>query len=287
VHVVRPAAALRPEHLFCRYMKTIRDKKALVTGAASGIGRALALALAKEGADLYLIDINGDKLAATADEVRRMGRVAEARVCDLSDSKQITIAVDSLISTWGRLDILVNNAGTAYYGPTLKMTAEQWHHLLAINLLAPIQLVRELLPTLTAQTEAHIVNVSSIFGLVPMRKIAAYQTSKFGLVGFSAALRAEFNRFGCGVTALCPGFVRTAMIEEFVAVDREPRARIPAWMCTSADTVANKAIHAIRANKAIVVISPFARLMWWFTRFSPRTLDWVVRQGWRRKQPIS
>ena len=267
-------------------MKTIRDKKALVTGAASGIGRAVALALAKEGADLYLVDINGDKLAATADEVRRTGRVAETRVCDLADSKQITIAVDELISTWGELDILVNNAGTAYYGPTLEMTAEQWNHLLAINLLAPIQLVRELLPTLTAQAEAHIVNVSSIFGLVPMRKIAAYQTSKFGLVGFSAALRAEYNRFGCGVTALCPGFVRTPMIEEFVAVDREQRVRIPAWMCTSAETIANQTIHAIRANKAIVVIPPYARLIWWFARFSPRTLDWIVRQGWRRKQPI-
>jgi 3-oxoacyl-[acyl-carrier protein] reductase len=279
-------AAARFSISFLGIMKTIRDKKALVTGAASGIGRAVALALAKEGADLYLIDINGDKLAATADEVRRMGRVVETRVCDLSDSKQITIAVDSLVSSWGRLDILVNNAGTAYYGPTLKMTAEEWNHLLAINLLAPIQLVRELLPTLTAQAEAHIVNVSSIFGLVPMRKIAAYQTSKFGLVGFSAALRAEYNRCGCGVTALCPGFVRTAMIEEFVAADREQRVRIPAWMCTSVDTVANQAIRAIRANKAIVVISPVARLTWWFARFSPRTLDWIVRQGWRRKQPI-
>jgi len=267
-------------------MKTIRDKKALVTGAASGIGRAVALALAKEGADLYLVDIDGDKLAATADEARRMGRAVETRVCDLSDSKQITGAVDSLISTWGRLDILVNNAGTTYYGPTLKMTAEQWDHLLALNLLAPIQLVRELLPTLTAQGEAHIVNVSSIFGLVPMRKIAAYQTSKFGLVGFSAALRAEYNRCGCGVTALCPGFVRTAMIEEYVVAGREQHVRIPGWMCTSAETVANQAIRAIRANKAIVVISFSARLIWWIARFSPRTLDWIVRQGWRRKRPI-
>jgi 3-oxoacyl-[acyl-carrier protein] reductase len=264
-------------------MKTIRNKKALVTGAASGIGRAIALALAKEGADLYLIDIDSDKLAATANEARRVGALVETRVCDLSDSKQITIAVNSLISTWGRLDILVNNAGTAYYGPILKMTVDQWNRVLAVNLLAPIQLVRELLPTLTAQAEAHIVNVSSIFGLVPMRKIAAYQTSKFGLVGFSAALRAEYSRCGCGITALCPGFVRTAMIEEFVAMDREQRVRIPAWMCTSAETVANKAIHAIYANKSIVVISPLARVLWWFARFSPRSFDWIVRQGWRGK----
>jgi len=264
-------------------METIRDKKALVTGAASGIGRAVALALAREGADLYLIDINNDKLAATADEARQLGASVETRLCDLSDPKQITIAVNSLISTWGRLDILVNNAGTAHYGPTHEMTADQWNRILAVNLLAPIQLVRELLPTLTAQAEAHIVNVCSIFGLVPMRKIAAYQTSKFGLVGFSAALRAEYDRYGCGVTALCPGFVRTAMIEEFVALGRDQRLRIPPWLCASAESVANQTIRAIRANKAVVVMSPLARLLWWFARFSPRMFDWIVRQGWRGK----
>ena len=100
-------------------------------------------------------------------------------------------------------------AGVAYYGATLDMTAEQWERIMAVNLLAPIQLIRALLPTLIAQDEAHVVNVGSIFGLVPLRKGAAYQTSKFGLVGLSAALRAEYGR-DIGVTALCPGFVRCA-----------------------------------------------------------------------------
>ena len=263
-------------------MKIIRGKKALVTGGASGIGRAVALALAKEGADLYLIDIDGNNLAITARETEQLGAAVLTHVCDLSDPKQITAAVHSLVSAWGRLDILVNNAGTVYYGPTQDMTAEQWTHVLSVNLLAPIQLVRELLPTLTAQAEAHIVNVSSIFGLVSMRKIAAYQTTKFGLVGFSAAIRAEFSRYGCGVTALCPGFVRTAMIKEFVTVGGEQQ-RIPSWMCTSAEKVADEAIRAIRKDRGLVVISPAARLLWWFARLSPGLLDWIVRQGWRHK----
>lgn len=267
-------------------MKIIRGKKALVTGGASGIGRAVALALAKEGADLYLIDIDGDKLAATAREVGRSGVAVLTHVCDLSDPKQITGAVNALVAAWGRLDILVNNAGTLYYGPTQKMTGDQWNHILSVNLLAPIQLVCELLPILTAQAETHIVNVSSIFGLVPMRKIAAYQTSKFGLVGFSAAIRAEYNRHGCGVTALCPGFVRTAMINEFVAAGPDQRDRVPAWICTSAEEVAKQAIRAIRRNKALVVISPMAHLLWWFARVSPGLFDWVVRQGWRRTRPL-
>src|SRR6202023_3217394 len=132
----------------------------------------------------------------------------------LAQSSQITACVQSVLSGWGAPNILVNNAGVAYYGATHEMTAAQWERIMAVNLLAPVQLVRELLPALLAQDEAHVVNVCSVFGLVPLRKGAAYQTSKFGLVGLSAALRAEYGR-DIGVTALCPGFVRTAMLETF------------------------------------------------------------------------
>jgi short-subunit dehydrogenase len=205
----------------------------------------------------------------------------------LSDSKQITAAVDALLATWGRLNILVNNAGTAYYGPTHEMTAGQWDKILAVNLLAPIQLVRELLPTLSQQDEAHIINVSSIFGLVPMRKGAAYQTSKSGLIGFTLALRAEYGQDDFGVTALCPGFVDTAMIEEFAVIGREQRRhRIPSWLCTSAGEVARRAVVAIRRNKAMVIVSPIARLLWLAVRLSPGFVNWMAREGWRRRRRL-
>jgi len=267
-------------------MKIIRKKKALVTGAASGIGRAIALALAREGADLYLVDVDGEKLDVTAGNARRCGVDVVTRVCDLADPKQVAATIDSLLSTWGRLNILVNNAGTAYYGPTHEMTEGQWEKILSVNLLAPIQFVRALLPTLSLQDEVHIVNVSSIFGLVPMRKGAAYQTSKFGLVGLTAALRAEYGRHDFGVTALCPGFVETAMIEEFATIGQQQRHRIPSWMCTSADKVARETIRAIRHNKGVVVISPIARLLWFAMRFSPGLLDWVTREGWRERRRV-
>ena len=265
-------------------MRVIRGKKALVTGAASGIGRALALALAKEGADLYLIDIDEVKLAAAAREAQGASVTVATRVCDLTQPSEITAAVRSVLSAWGALNILVNNAGVAYYGATDAMTAEQWERIIAVNLLAPIQLVRELMPTLLAQDEAHIVNVCSIFGLVPLRKGAAYQTSKFGLVGLSAALRAEYGR-DIGVTALCPGFVRTAMLETFATADPgQPRHVIPAWLCASPETVAAAAVRALRWNRGLVVITPAARMLWWLARLSPGLLDWVTRQGWRGKR---
>lgn len=268
-------------------MKVIRGKKALVTGAASGIGRAIALALAGEGADLFLIDIDEAKLQATGREAENRGVAVETRVCDLTDPAQITAVADALLVAWGRLNILVNNAGIAYYGPTELMTAEQWNRLLAVNLLAPIQLVRELLPTLAAEDEAHIVNVCSIFGLVPLRKGAAYQTSKFGLVGFSAALRAEYGRPSFGVTALCPGFVSTSLTDMYATgAPDQKRHKIPAWASTSAETVAASAIRAVRRNQGLVVISPTPRIVWWLTRLSPSLVSWLAREGWRRKEKI-
>jgi short-subunit dehydrogenase len=116
-----------------------------------------------------------------------------------------------------------------------------------------------------------------------LRKGAAYQTSKFGLVGLSAALRAEYGR-AIGVTALCPGFVRTPLLETFATgAPGQRRHAIPPWLCASPEQVAAAAVRAIRRNKGLVVITPAARLLWWMARFSPGLLDWVTRQGWRGK----
>jgi 3-oxoacyl-[acyl-carrier protein] reductase len=264
-----------------RAMQVIRGKKALVTGAASGIGRALALALAREGAELFLIDIDEGELAGAAGEARALGVTVTTRVCDLTRASEVSAVSASVLSDGRGLSILVNNAGAAYYGDTHDMTAEQWDRVISVNLLAPIQLVRDLLPTLLAQEEAHVVNVCSIFGLVPLRKGAAYQVSKFGLVGLSAALRAEYGR-DIGVTALCPGFVRTPLLETFATgAPGQHRHAIPPFLCASPEQVAAAALRAIRRNKGLVVITPAARLLWWMARFAPGLLDWVTRQGWR------
>ncbi len=265
-------------------MRVIRGRKALVTGAASGIGRALALALAREGAELFLIDRDEAGLADVTRAAQGLGVSVTARLCDLTQPAEITAAVAAVLAGGGALHILVNNAGVAYYGATLDMTAEQWERIMAVNLLAPMQLIRALLPTLIAQDEAHVVNVCSIFGLVPLRKGAAYQTSKFALVGLSAALRAEYGR-DIGVTALCPGFVRTPLLETFATgAPGQRRHTIPPWLCASPEQVAAAAVRAIGRNKGLVVITPAARLLWWMARFSPGLLDWLTRQGWRRRR---
>ncbi len=257
-------------------MKQIRGKKALVTGGASGIGRGIALALAREGADIYLWDVNEKGLTAVAEEIRSLGVNASTARVDLTQSAEITVAVESLLNHWGTLDILVNNAGVAYYGPTHKMTAAQWDWLMGINLLAPIQITRELLPILLERPEAHILNVCSISGLVAGGRFAAYHTSKFGLIGFSESLRAEYGRRGLGVTALCPGPVQTNLYRQ-CATGKEGKTvpEPPRWLCATVDSVARSAIKAICRNQRMPIVGLLAHLLWNTKWLAPGVLDFL------------
>ncbi len=266
-------------------MRRIRGKTALVTGAASGIGRAISLRLADEGARLYLLDINAVELAKVVAEAKRRGVDAVGRQCDLSQRSQITAAVHHLLDRLGGVDLLVNNAGVTYYGKSCGMAAEHWDRLLAINLLAPIQLTLELLPTLLSRDEAHILNVASICGLVGLERVAAYSTSKFGLVGFSESLRAEFWRQRLGVTALCPGFVDTNLFSAAArGADVKANKTPPRWMLATPELIANRAIRAIYRNRGLVVIQPYARVLHLLKRWAPGLLELPYRLQ-RRKRP--
>jgi NAD(P)-dependent dehydrogenase (short-subunit alcohol dehydrogenase family) len=265
-------------------MKTIRGKKALVTGAASGLGRAIALALAREGADLFLIDVNVAGLGPVVREAEDCGVAAVAHGCDLTDPAAITAAVQALLARWGHVDIVVNNAGIAYYGPTHKMTAGQWDRILGVNLYAPVRIVHELLPTLLERPEAHVLNMGSISGLVAGGRFAAYHVSKFGIVGFSEALRAEYGRRGIGVTALCPGPVRTNLYKSAASGRKDGTVpEPPRWICTTEAKVARAAVRAIRRNKRMVLLTPLAHLLFNLKKFTPWLLDAVNHLG--RKKP--
>jgi len=264
-------------------MRTIRDKIAMVTGAASGIGRAIALRLAREGAHLFLLDVNDVGLANVVTAAKREGVNALGRRCDVSHPAQIAESVDAVLDRWGKVDLLVNNAGITYYGQTEKMSAEHCERLLAINLHAPIHFTRELLPTLLDQPEAHVLNVASFFGLVGLGRLAAYTSSKFGLVGFSESLRAEYGRRGLGVTALCPGFVDTNLFAEAPrGEDRTESKQPPRWMLTTPERIAHCAIHGIYRNRRLVVVQPYARLAHYGKRFFPGLIDWAHHLSRRR-----
>jgi short-subunit dehydrogenase len=269
-------------------MKVIRGKKALVTGAGSGIGKAIALELARQGVDLFLVDIDQSSLDETTQIARQLGVNTVKHCCDLADAAQIQAAVDRVQQDWGVLHILVNNAGITFYGRTEDMSADQWERLLAVNLLAPTRLIYLLLPMLRGQDEAHILNICSIAGIVPSRKLAAYITSKHGLVGLSLALRAEYNGRGLGVTALCPGLVKTNLFER-ARRDGMLTSKIPNAdrLATTSEHVARCAIQGIRRNRRIVLITWSGRLYCWTYRWAASLIDWrQQRRGAARKSTV-
>ncbi len=259
-------------------MRIIKNKKALVTGAASGIGKAIALELAREGCNVYLWDIDEQGMSATVKECEALGVVAIAYRCDVSKKHDISAGVQKLIERWGWIDILVNNAGVAYYGPTENMTAQQWDWVMSINLLAPLQLIQEFLPTLLHRAEAHILNVCSISGLVASGRFAAYHVSKYGLIGMTEALRAEYARRDMGATALCPGPVQTNLYKNAASGRADQKVpNPPRWLCTTPEKIARKGVRAIYKNKALVLVSPMAYALYYTKRIAPWLLDGIAR----------
>lgn len=145
-------------------LRVLRGKRALVTGAAEGIGRAIAIALAKEGADLFLVDIDAAGLAATASEAETLGTKVHVDHRDISKPAEVSASIAACLAVFGEVDILVNSAGVLRYGLHNEIRTETWDSVLSINLLAPIQFVQELLPRLIEQKESHILNVCSVLG---------------------------------------------------------------------------------------------------------------------------
>ncbi|MDZ4658962.1 MAG: SDR family oxidoreductase [Bythopirellula sp.] len=257
-------------------MQSLKNKNALVTGGATGIGRAIALRLAQEGVHLFLVDIDPVGLSEVVAAAKQSGVSAKGRVCDVGQLEEITASVQHGLNCYGRFDLLVNNAGITYYGRTDQMSAEHCEQLLAVNVHAPLHFTRLLLPTLLEQPEAHVLNVSSFLGLIGVRKLAAYSASKFALVGFSEALRAEFARTNLGVTAFCPGFVETSLFESApLGCDRHFPKRPPRWMLSTAEKVAARAVKAIQRDESLVVMQHYAKLTHFTKRFFPGLIDFA------------
>lgn len=266
-------------------MRNLQGKTVFLTGAASGIGRQLALQLADAGCDLLLVDRDEAGLTQLASDLAGTGATIHTYGCDLSVPDQITQTVEQARRDVDVIDILINNAGVAWYGATHRMTQEQWDRLMSINLLAPIQLTQLLLPDLLQRPDAHIVNMCSISGLVAGGRFAAYHTSKFGLVGLTEALRAEYGRSGIGVTAICPGPVQTDLYQSAGKPDdARDVPQPPAIVSATPQRVASLTIRAIRRNRRMVLITPMAHGLFQIKRFLPGLLDAITSFSRSRKK---
>ncbi len=249
-------------------------KHAVITGAASGIGQAIAISLAKAGCHLYLIDIDSEGLAGTCQALQQLGVKAIGLKCNIAEKDELAYTLHRLLNISPEVDILVNNAGVTYRGRSEEMAQGNWEHLLAVNLLGPIQITQRLLPTLLQRREAHVLNVCSLLGLCGFSKFSAYNASKFGLVGYTESLRAEYLGSQLGVTALCPGFVRTPFIETVPGPHGQHRARTtPNWLCTTPEVIASRSMKAICRNQGLVVVTPMAHILWRLKRFLPSIFE--------------
>lgn len=190
-------------------------RTAVVTGAASGIGRATALAFAAEGAAVVLADLNTERLAEVEALIAGAGGQALAVRCDVASDADVEALADETTARFGPADILMNNAGVMLRGPLEKMPIADWQWIMDINFLGAVRGVRAFLPAMLARGSGHIVNTASIGGLIGGRPHSAgYSASKFALVGYSETLAVHAGPRGVGVSVLCPGGVRTNLPEQ-------------------------------------------------------------------------
>jgi NAD(P)-dependent dehydrogenase (short-subunit alcohol dehydrogenase family) len=195
--------------------KSVTNKRVLITGAASGIGRATAIASARKGARLFLTDIDDGGLRAVAAEIRAAGgTVAYAEALDISDHAAVAAMADEIHAEHGSVDVLMNIAGISIWGTVQALSHEQWRRIVDIDLMGPIHVLECFVPAMIdGGRGGHVVNVSSAAGLFGLPWHAAYSAAKFGLRGVSEVLRFDLHRHDIGVSLVCPGAVDTGLVE--------------------------------------------------------------------------
>jgi 3-oxoacyl-[acyl-carrier protein] reductase len=199
----------------------LADKNALVTGGSQGIGAAISLELAREGANVCLTYRKHEsEAAAYAEKIRQMGRKALALQCDISSFADAEKVVAKAVSDFGRLDILVNNAGMNWDGVSWKMSEEQWDRVLAVNLKGYFNFTRQVAPLFKDQKYGKIINITSINGLRGKFGQTNYSASKAGIIGLTKAVAKELGAFGVNVNAVAPGLIETAMLKQSEAREK-------------------------------------------------------------------
>ncbi len=265
--------------------KDITGKWALVTGAGSGMGRTTSLELAREGANLILVDICGEALGSVAREVETLGVECQTFCADVTDWEQIKGMADTINARYGGLDILVNNAGIAHMGFTLDTSFEEWKRLLDINLWSVIYMVKAFAPAMIRRGSGHIVNVSSGQAFFAVPTWGPYATTKFAVDGYSEALRYELYMSGVSVSAVYPGIVRTPFYDSITG-GLMVRLGMKLLMATAAkpEAVSRLTVQGIKRNRKMII--PF--IMWPVYLFKPlaplpfelagRLVAWALRR---------
>jgi NADP-dependent 3-hydroxy acid dehydrogenase YdfG len=251
---------------------------ALVTGAGSGIGRALAAALVARGDTVAVSDLDGERVAEVAKELTEQGPgKAFASTLDVTDAEAVAEHYRSVKADHGRLDLVFNNAGIAVGGLAEELTLDHWNTAIDINLRGVVHGVHAAYPIMLEQGYGHIANTASLAGLVPMPMGIPYTATKYAVVGLSMGLRAEAAVRGVKVSVICPGFVDTPLLTSAnpglpdTEVSRNVRgfAKQAQRRLYSAEALAGDILRGIEKNKALIVAPASGRAAWRGARMSP------------------
>ncbi|MCH7508624.1 MAG: SDR family oxidoreductase [Proteobacteria bacterium] len=245
-------------------------RRVLITGAASGLGKSLALRFAADGWRVAVCDLDEDRLSQTAEEIDRGGGTCMYLRADVTSEQDIEQLAESVSDHWGGLDVLVNNAGIAIAGRTDETSMEEWRRIFEVNFFGVLRTTRAMLP-LIAQG-GHIINVASFAGIAAAPGLVAYNTTKAAVISFSESLRAELVDREIGVSVACPAFFKTRLMETSGAPHDKTRAMVERVMERSkitADDVAEQVFASVRTRQFMLIPHVDARWYWRWKRFFP------------------
>lgn len=262
-------------------MKNLNKKVAVVTGAASGIGRATALALASEGCQLAISDVNESELEQTRLAIEALGVKVHAKRLDVTDRSAFESYASEVVDVFGAVNIVINNAGVIVRGSLQNTSVEDFEWLMSINFWGMVHGSMVFLPYLKQSGEGHICNVSSMFGFMAPFNVGAYASSKFAIRAFSESLRTELDVEECGVsvTSIHPGMIKTTLLRdgkvdaEFLEQEgmshEEAHDQYMQQAFNTPEKAADKIVNGIKKNKLRVLIGIDAYLVDIATRFAP------------------
>ena len=259
---------------------------AIVTGAASGIGRALSDELARRGASVVLTDIDAEVHDVAGGMPAAAGRTASAAILDVTDYDGVQRLVDGVAAEHGRLDFVFNNAGIGVAGELREHTIAAWNRIIDVNIRGVVHGVQAAYPLMLRQGFGHIVNTASMAGLTPGPMLASYSMTKHAVVGLSKALRVEAAAAGVRASVLCPGVIRTPLLSGgkhgvFVTAmpEEEQRTRVVRMFerlrPMDARRFAAKVLDQVARNRAIIIVPGWWKILWWLERLAP-TLNLVL-----------
>lgn len=263
-------------------MKRLADRVAVVTGAGSGIGRATSEALARAGCHVALVDVSEAAVQETAEAIRRLGREASTHTIDVRDAEAVGALPAAVAAAHGGCHILVNNAGVTSAGPFEAESLEDLHWIVDINVWGVVHGCHAFLPVLREADEAHIVNLSSMVGLLGLPQNAAYALTKGAVRSFSESLRNELAGANVGVTTVYPGAINTNITRaargaQSTRLAELGRSRFAPIVMRPPSSVADAIVKAIERNRGRVVVGPDAHLVSAWSRVAPGRARTIAR----------